>query len=242
MIVVPSNKGTIASSIPFSARYVSPGNIVAFWNMDNDPQDDQIDSSGNDITLVYQEAGGDGPYASLVPGKVQDAVSFNAPDLPGDMSEGGRYYTESFGVDVENDFTMSVWMRTRNFSSYSHVIGAPFQNGLYVGGNDTNQTFSLFNGTVFGLTAPAVAANTWVHYVFIREGSELVLYVNGSLSGSIDITGETFNNGTFFSVGGGEYNEYFYDGDIDALGLWNISLPFNEISALYNNGRGAQFS
>lgn len=211
---------------------------LAFWNMEGVPPNNQTDNSGNERTLSYAVMIVD---ATSVAGKIGNAVSFNATDLPFNMGEGARYYTQSWGVDVENDFSMSVWMRTRNFSSYSHIIGAPFQNGFYIGANETENTFNLFNGTVFGITAPTVAANTWVHYVFIRSGNILLLYANNTLVGSVDITGESFPNASVFSVGGGEYNEYYYDGDIDALGFWNAALNADQVAYLYNSGTGRQW-
>jgi hypothetical protein len=227
----------IQSAPPFNPASIA--GLQAFWNMEGVPPNNQTDNSGNGRTLVYAVELVD---ATSVAGKIGNAVSFNATDLPFDMGEGARYYTNSWGVDVENDFSMSVWMKTRNFSSYSHIIGAPFQNGFYIGANETELTFNLFNGTVFGITAPTVAANTWVHYVFIRSGNNLILYANNTLVGSVDITGESFPNASVFSVGGGEFNEYYYDGDIDALGIWNAALTPTDIANLWNAGAGVQIS
>lgn len=218
----------------------SPSSIAglqAFWNMEGVPSADQTDSSGNGRTLIYQVNTVD---ATSVAGKVNNAVSFNATDLPFSMNQGARYYTESWGVDVSNNFSMSVWMKTRNFSAYSHVIGAPFNNGFYIGGNDTENTFNLFNGTVFGVTAPTVASNTWVHYVFIRNGDTLLLYANNTYVGSADVSGQSFPNSSRFSVGGGENSEYYYDGDIDALGIWNVAITVADIANLWNGGAGVQ--
>ena len=238
MIVIPSLRGvlgSVAPSAPFNPASIA--GLQAFWNMEGVPSSDQTDSSGNGRTLVYTVEVVD---ATSVSGKIENAVSFNATDLPFDMSEGARYYTNSWGVDVQNDFSMSVWMKTRNFTGYSHIIGAPFQNGFYIGGNDTENTFNLFNGTVFGITAPTVAANNWVHYVFMRSGNDLILYANNALVGSADITGEVFPNNPVFSVGGGEFDEYYYDGDIDALGIWNVALTPADIANLWNGGAGVQ--
>jgi len=235
MIVIPSFRGVLSSTALFNPASIA--GLEAFWNIEGVPSSNQEDSSGNERTLVYTE---ESVAATSVVGKIENAVSFNATDLPFNMSEGARYYIDTWGVDVENNFSMSVWMKTRNFSSYSHIIGAPFQNGFYVGGNETENTFNLFNGTVFGITAPNVASNTWVHYVFMRSGNDLILYANNTFVGSVDITGESFPNSPVFSVGGGEFNEYYYDGDIDALGIWNVALTPADIANLWNGGAGVQ--
>jgi hypothetical protein len=43
-----------------------------------------------------------------------------------------------------------------------------------------------------------------------------------------------------FTVGGGEFDEYYYDGDIDAMGVWNVALTPTDIANLWNNGMGVQ--
>jgi len=240
MINTGVSRGSIASSIPFSARYIRPANLQAFYNMDNDPNDDQVDSSGNGRDMVHLQ-NGEGPFTTLANGKLEGAVSFNAPSSE-TMDTGGRYKISTWGVNVNSNFTLSVWMRTRNFTSYSHVIGAPFNNGLYIGSNDTQQTFTLFDGTPGGLTAPLVTPNTWVHYVLTRSAQWLTLFVNNVGVTTTDISGRIYTNNGVFSVGGGEFDEYYYDGDIDALGVWSTVLTQQEINALYNNGRGAQYS
>lgn len=61
-----------------------------------------------------------------------------------------------------------------------------------------------------------------------------------ALVGSADITGETFPNNPVFSVGGGEFDEYYYDGDIDAMGVWDMALTPTDIANLWNGGAGVQ--
>jgi len=241
MINTGVSRGSIASSIPFSVKNIRPNLIEAFWNMDNDPSDDQQDSSGVGPSLIYSETGPSGPYATIVDGKAGAAVSFSAPNTPF-MSSGGRYYTDTWGIDCNSPFTLSVWMKTRNFSANSHVIGAPIENGLYISSNGTQQTFTLYDGTPGGLTAPLVTPNTWVHYVLTRSAQWLTLFVNSAGISTADISGRIYPNNGVFSVGGGEFDEYYYDGDIDALGIWSTVLTQQEINALYNNGRGAQYS
>jgi hypothetical protein len=136
---------------------------------------------------------------------------------------------------------MSVWIKPRSFSNFQHIIGAPFQNGFYIGANNSNLTFNLYNGTVYGISAPSTAFDTWHHYVFIREGNTLKLYADNVYIGSSNVTGQSFNGASVFSVGGGEYNEYYFNGDIDALGLWTRALTESEIATLYNSGNGLEY-
>jgi hypothetical protein len=199
----------------------------------NETSGTRYDSSGNGRNLIdYDE------NVSSTTGKIANCASFNGTS--GGGSTDSRLGSTSFGVNNNNDFSMSVWMKPRSFNNYQHIIGAPFQNGFYIGANNSNLTFNLYNGTVWGISAPSTAFDTWHHYVFIREGSNLKLYANNTYIGSTSIAGLSFTNAQVFSVGGGEYGQYFFNGDIDALGLWTRPLTVSEIASLYNGGNGSE--
>jgi hypothetical protein len=207
-------------------------NLFAFWKL-NESSGTRYDSSGNGRNLTEP----DGAVPSTT-GKIANCAYFS----------GTRLGSTSFGVNPNSNFSMSVWMKPRSFSSYQHIIGAPFQNGFYIGGNGPqfgstvgyNLTFNLYNGTVFGISAPTTAFDTWHHYVFIREGDTLKLYADNVYIGSASVSGQSFVGDPVFSVGGGEFDEYYFNGDIDALGLWTRALTESEITYLYNGGNGIE--
>ena len=173
-------------------------------------------------------------------GKVGNCASFDGQN--GGGSYNSRLYTDSFGVTVSSDFSLSVWIKPRNFNNFQHIIGAPFQNGFFIGADGTDLIFNLYNGTLFGITAPTVSSNTWHHYVFIRDGNTLKLYADNSLIGTADVTGESFTGNPVFSVGGGEFNEYYFNGDIDEMALYSRAITVPEISTLYNSGNGTNYA
>lgn len=207
-------------------------NLFAFWNL-NESSGTRYDSSGNGRNLT--ETFG---TVSSTTGKIANCAYFNGTS--GGGSTNSRLGSTSFGVNPNSNFSMSVWMKPRSFNGYQHIIGAPFENGFYIGANESNLTFNLFNGSVYGISAPSTAFDTWHHYVFIREGSTLKLYADNVYIGSASITGQSFSGASVFSVGGGEYNEYYFNGDIDALGLWTRALTESEIATLYNGGNGIE--
>lgn len=218
---------------PLNFPLVPLDNLIAFWNLD-ETSGTRYDSSGNGRNLT-QTFG----TVSSTTGKIKNCAYFNG--INGGGSTNSKLGSTSFGVNPNSNFSMSVWIKPRSFNSLQHIIGAPFQNGFYIGADDTDLTFNLYNGTVFGVTAPTVSSNTWHHYVFIREGDTLKLYADNTYIGSTDITEESFDGNPVFSVGGGEFNEYYFNGDIDALGLWTRVLTESEIGNLYNNGNGKQY-
>ena len=180
------------------------------------------------------------PGVHATTGKVGNCATFDGID--GSGAYNSKLITNSFGVDVVNNFTLSVWIKPKSFSAYQHIIGAPFQNRLNIGANGTNLTFHLYNGTAFGIIAPVVTADTWHHYVFIRDANTLKLYADNVYIGSASVAGASFTNGSVFSVGGGEYNEYYFNGDIDELAYWNAPLTTQQITTLYNGGNGTNYA
>jgi hypothetical protein len=230
----PLISGTPAPFIPSDI----PG-LLAFYNFENSGVT-MPDMSGNGHELT--------PYPGIeawegVPGIASsNAVGFYGQgEDEGDMSQGDRFGTGDFAINPNLDFSVSVWMKPRNFSAFSHMLGAPFQNGLYIGGTDETVKFSLYNGTVFGIEAPAITPDTWHHYVFRRSDDELLLTADNIPVGTgVSVFGESFAGASILSVGGGEYDEYYYNGDMDALGFWQSSISDADIAKLWNNGTGVQ--
>ena len=186
----PLISGTPAPFIPSDI----PG-LLAFYNFENfgvDVPMPDMSGNGNDLTYYYNFELWEG-----VPGIASsNAVGFNGQGGDGDMSEGDRFGTEAFAINPNLDFSVSVWMKPRNFSSFSHMIGAPFQNGLYIGGTNATVKFSLFNGTVFGIEAPVITPNTWHHYVFRRSDDELLLTADNIPVGTgVSVFGESLSEG-----------------------------------------------
>ena len=180
------------------------------------------------------------PGVHATTGKVGNCATFDG--INGGGAYNSKLITNSFGVNVVNNFTLSVWIKPRSFSAYQHIIGAPFQNRLNIGANGTALTFNLYNGTAFGIIAPVVAADTWHHYVFIRDANTLKLYADNVHIGSASVAGASFTNGSVFSVGGGEYDEYYFNGAIDELAYWNAPLTTQQITTLYNGGNGTNYA
>ena len=88
-------------------------------------------------------------------------------------------------------------------------------------------------------STPMPLDGTWRHFVYVlKYGVAGYLYTNGVLVGTANSSNM---GGNVFSIGGGEYNQYYFTGSMDEVGIWNRSLTTNEISSLYNNGSGLTY-
>lgn len=210
-----------------NATYILPtSGLLAFYNFDDT---NWYDSSGNNNNLTFQ---GSNPVTNVT------GVSGNAANFDGT----NRLYTTNFGVNVNGNFTVSCWFNSNILSG--HILGAPFENGFFVGGDGIGLEMGLVNRndpTPYVIKTGPLDLHKWYHLACIRNGNDLRLYVNGILKDFMTIPdGYNFDGASILSVGGGEFNEYFYQGSIDALGIWNIALTPKDINYLYANGNGRQ--
>jgi hypothetical protein len=121
------------------------------------------------------------------------------------------------------DFTVEFWMYgvTNNFYNalyQNYTDGVSRTTALRINTNVTDQTSLMVQTAATGLITTAsgvVTANAWNHVALVRNGSSLVLYVNGVSAGSTTNTTD-FSDG-YALIGNAAYNgtNYFFNGYID---------------------------
>jgi hypothetical protein len=96
--------------------------------------------------------------------------------------------------------------------------------------------------TVYGIdplnASAAIDLNQWQHLVYVADGTSLKVYVNGVLQTGTDLknSGQSFTNTDKPFVvgnGGGYGKNYYFQGAIDDLKMYNRILNTDEIKALY---------
>ena len=88
------------------------------------------------------------------------------------------------------------------------------------------------------------SANTWYHAVFVADGTNLTVYVNGvqraQSAFAYDIS---YGADATLIIGGRDSaNGWTMNGRLDEIGMWNRALTTDEITALYNSGSGLSYS
>jgi len=158
-------------------------------------------------------------------------------------------------MNVSN-ITVSVWLNPRSYfwsgnpgDATSTIINR-FQNGystpngqawgitfnetsvigFIVGSDGTGGSSVVSNNTL--------ALNQWHHLVMTYNGSQIKLYVNGTLTSTQNYTGSmNIAGNSGISIGeSNQANGYWYhtDGKIDNVGIWNRALTDAEIQQLRN--------
>jgi len=160
----------------------------------------------------------------------------------------------SADLNPEGSFTLALWARSDGGAGAWHSPvtsrhdlyneGQASQGYLIYDNNPSGVwTFWSGNGTVDGnwqiLNGPAVNIGEWDHLaiVYDSEAEMKKLYVNGALEAeSNDIVAP--NDTTPLNIGAGQDHGtgFWFKGDLDDLGIWNIALSQEEIQDVMNNG------
>jgi hypothetical protein len=210
-------------------------NLSAYWKLDYNP------TAVNGVSLIDSSGSGNALYNLFDSvfsgdGKINEGAYFYGSSI---------LYSDGFGVDVNSNFSLSFWIKSvgTNYNDSQHIVGAPFTNGLFCGGISDNNglRLALYNGSVIGLEAPNLSLDTWYHAVMVRSGDVLSAYLNGTSLGTADLSGQNYANDPIFFLGGGEYSEYFFEGNIDEVGIWTRAITPLEVASLYNDGSGNSY-
>jgi arabinan endo-1,5-alpha-L-arabinosidase len=204
--------GRVILAIYFLNIMALTDNLRAFYKLS-----DLTDSSGNNRTLTNN---GNVSFAS---GKLGNAAVF----------DDSNWLESPASIPFESNATVSVWFKpTVLDNSYGTIVG--FYPGLNIAASDAN-TISVDDFTQPFISGPSLSVDTWYHAVVKVQSGVCYVYVNNSLvasEASILLTGNSFRIG-------GEIG-YNFNGQIDAVGIWNRALSDAEVAELYNNGTGLE--
>jgi hypothetical protein len=154
-------------------------------------------------------------------------------------------------LNPEESFTLALWARSDGGAGawHSPVTSRndknPDSQGYLIYDNEPagNWTFWSGNGTVAGnwqaLDGPAVDVGEWEHIAIVYDNELEIkqLYVNGELEvESNDVVAPNDTKPWSIGAGGDTGTAYFFKGDIDDIGLWNIALSQEDIWAAMEEG------
>ena len=154
-------------------------------------------------------------------------------DMLQDNDHGSNDFTYEAWVNVDSSFanTLNVF-RILNTNSDSAAAGAIRISGISNATGGTENLWRLdydidIDDTQYGVSlgvSPTLAYDTWHHVAFVREGSSLKLFANGSLLSTETITGSGVaddTSSTLYLGSAGAGN--FYRGYIDEVRISNTA-------------------
>ena len=218
--------GAIALTINSFAQvptYVPTNGLVGWWGFNGNANDESV--NGND---------GVNSGATLTTDRFSNPNSAYSFDGVNDKIE----------MDYVFDFperTISGWF---NLSQYSATIHAIFIND-YLALNNGHIIFSIYgNGDSLKLqngTAHCYAMiptlDTWYFVTSTRDATTTKYFINGveQCQAVNDVLASAGATGQMFRIGADRYGtQYWFNGMIDDVGLWDRALTECEIQDLYN--------
>lgn len=84
----------------------------------------------------------------------------------------------------------------------------------------------------------------WHMFTYVKDGGVVKMYIDGVLQAdsTSGVTNHVYNANNSFRMGRGNHTnssqDYYYNGELDDISIWNRVLTQNEITTLYTGGGG----
>lgn len=200
-------------------------NIVSYWKLD-----DANDSVGSNNLS--------GTAPSYTTGKIGNG---------GDFESGNSEYLNSPAFSGGTSWSFSCWLKPETNQT---------QNPISQDDGTTDRIFNLQLTTtdvvLYGWTsggtlkqtaggAHGMSTGTWYHWIGTWDSSgNMKLYKNGVLFQEVATTGNAKTTSEVLTLGRFNYGagSQYYDGMIDEVGYWSRALTADEVSQIFNSGRG----
>jgi len=235
------NSGTALDARTNSGDYISTDNLKGYWKME--------DGSGSTLTDVSGYAN-DGTIngASWATG----VLSTSYDNTPKTISSSGGGNALSFdGNDKVKLAGIASSDATGSLSLWVYPTDIYIENIVYQStGTDLLLVLSGNKGICFGINTSSSRKelcqsvdfsdyiNKWNHIIGVYDGSNMIIYVNGSSIGTTTHTGNvSLSSSDDLLFGLNAFNNTDgLNGFLDEVGYWNDALSASEVTALYNSG------
>lgn len=143
--------------------------------------------------------------------------------------------------------TISVWIKWdadpfawRTANDYANIISKNGDSQWQLGHAKNNRKFQFSlqtangNYVVTGTTQPA--RNSWYHLAAVYDGSNITLYVNGTLEGSVPASGLILTSTSDVNIGRRSVNnDRYFKGFVDRIGIYSSAWSAEAVQFEYIN-------
>lgn len=153
------------------------------------------------------------------------------------LENGSQYLLGSTGM------TMAGWFYTDDLVYGQGMIGLRGSNSgfyfLQLSDGVVECRFINSNGVLKEVIVPAgvVMADTWQHFAFVYSGTQILMYVDGVLIGSVSASGTLTDSSIAFTIGRSILSNlnFYFGGRADEVSLWSKGLTQAEITDMMDN-------
>ena len=212
------------------------GDLAGEWRFEEGTEGIAVDSSGNENNGIIHGS------ANWTAGKISSALEFDGLDdyvmIPNSPT-----------LNPAEEITLLAWVNPGVIpqDGWNKIIAKPYTNS-----SSPWQQYALTlhdNQFVFELntegTKDAIAStetlepNTWYHVTGTYDGSEMRIYVNAALNGTLPKSGAIAAYPTDVHIGAGIYSDAeteYINGTVDEVKIYSRALCAEEINADYEEG------
>jgi Concanavalin A-like lectin/glucanases superfamily/Bacterial Ig-like domain (group 3) len=221
---------TVTDSSNTSAWFDWNKSLVGYWSFEDYSATGIFDNS------TYSNFGsfaGGLSTTNISTGRFGSALEFDGVDD----------YVSTSTINIGINHSVSAWIYWKepaNVGEYQAIqgySGDTYMTNLMLKDDAGNVDLFYHNGVSFSIVDSGLATmnDAWYHLVSTRENSNISFYINGVYVGSDDdgFTNEMYVDRIGAREGGS--NDFWFNGSIDELLIFNRTLSTSEISALYDN-------
>ncbi len=232
-----NNVNPLDASISFNIDS-PPMGLISHWKLDETSGSSISDSSGLNNTGTFsggvvRAAGRVGTGAITLNGSTGYIDIANSPSL----NISGNQVSILAWINFQSTNASQVIVSKPSSSSSNSSPFASYALRLnYSGGSHTPAFRLAIGGAVIDLaSSTALTAGQWYLVGAVYNGSQMSLYINGTLSGTKAQTGSLNTYATAVRIGANGGMSEDFKGTLDDIRIYNTAITAGEISALYQN-------
>ena len=219
--LIVNNYKWYKNNISNATRWINDSSLILYLPFDDNTTLDF--ARGNDGNAINGANG-------TPEGKINGGYMFDgANDRVNITNTGGD-------INITNIWTIGAWAKTRTTTTQGGVTRriVTKENQFGMAMSDQISCRAGFNGGITVLVN-SVSIDVWYHIMCVFNGTDIFLYVNGTLVNNG--TDPLDSNSTNSILVGGRDTSGFFNGTIDEVAIWNRSLSASEIQQIYQGTR-----
>jgi hypothetical protein len=229
-----------------SGGFVAQTNLKGHWPLSEGAGTLCYDGSGNGNTGTMTNMDAATDWLTGQTGAPQLVEGYNRKAVFEDSTD----YVLADNAGITGDLSVSAWIY--RFSDTLYYAGVVAKMGASSGSNgwmfrfDSSHQLEFMlqrSGVFSGEGSVTLSNNTWHHVVGTNDGTNLKVYLDGSLGSTVSSGGATTDSGTKIQIGTYGYagsnpppNTYPFYGIVDEVIIYNSALTLAQVQVLAATG------